>query len=161
MSVECRLAQQGEQQRGFRFQSKDKSHEQHDFFNLPVRDLKKSTAFYTAVGGTINPQFSDDTASCMVLSDNFLVMLLTHEKWATFTRKPIVDAHRESEVTLGLSADDKSAVDKMATAAGANGGRTDVSSKQDLGFMYARTFEDVDGHVWQATFMDMSQFPKC
>ena len=130
------------------------------FVSLPVRDLKRATAFYTAIGATLNPMFSDETASCMVMSDNFLVMLLTHEKWATFTRKPIVDAHREGEVQLGLSADDKSAVDKMTTAAGANGGKADVSPKQDLGFMYARSFEDVDGHVWQATFMDMSQLPK-
>ena len=91
------------------------------FVSLPVRDLKRATAFYTAIGATLNPMFSDETASCMVMSDNFLVMLLTHEKWATFTRKPIVDAHREGEVQRGLSADDKSAVDKMTTAAGANG----------------------------------------
>jgi len=73
------------------------------FVNLPVRDLKKATAFYTAIGATQNPQFSDDTASCMVLSESIFVMLLTHAKWATFTKKPIVDAHRESEVMLALT----------------------------------------------------------
>jgi predicted lactoylglutathione lyase len=130
------------------------------FINLPVRDLKRSTAFYTAIGATLNPQFSDDTASCMVISDTIFVMLLTHEKWAMFTKKPIVDAHRESEVMLALSAEDKAAVDKITDAAGANGGKADVNPKQDYGFMYGRSFEDVDGHIWECMYMDMSQFPK-
>jgi len=130
------------------------------FINLPVRDLKRSTAFYTAIGATLNPQFSDDTASCMVISDTIFVMLLTHEKWAMFTKKPIVDAHRESEVMLALSAEDKAAIDKITDAAGANGGKADVNPKQDYGFMYGRSFEDVDGHIWECMYMDMSQFPK-
>jgi hypothetical protein len=130
------------------------------FINLPVRDLKQSTAFYTAIGATLNPQFSDDTASCMVISDTIFVMLLTHEKWATFTQKPIVDSRRESEVMLALSAQDKSAVDKIVEAAGASGGKADVNPKQDYGFMYGRSFEDVDGHIWECMFVDMSQFPK-
>lgn len=130
------------------------------FINLPVRDLKQSTAFYTAIGATLNPQFSDDTASCMVISDAIFVMLLTHEKWATFTKKPIVDAHRESEVMLALSAEDKAAVDKITEAAGANGGKADVNPQQDYGFMYGRSFEDVDGHIWECMYVDMSQFPK-
>ena len=130
------------------------------FINLPVRDLKRATAFYTAIGATRNPRFSDDTASCMVLSDSIFVMLLTHAKWATFTKKPIVDARRESEVMLALSADSKSAVDNTTDAAGANGGKADVNPKQDLGFMYGRSFEDVDGHIWECMFLDMSQIPK-
>ena len=130
------------------------------FVNLPVRDLKQSTAFYTAIGATLNPQFSDDTASCMVISDAIFVMLLTYEKWAMFTKKPIVDAHRESEVMLALSAQDKAAVDKIAEAAGANGGKADVNPKQDYGFMYGRSFEDIDGHIWECMYVDMSQFPK-
>ena len=130
------------------------------FINLPVRDLKRATAFYTAIGATRNPQFSDDTASCMVLSDSIFVMLLTHAKWATFTKKPIVDARRESEVMLALSADSKSAVDNTTDAAGANGGKADVNPKQDLGFMYGRSFEDVDGHIWECMFVDMTQIPK-
>ena len=130
------------------------------FVNLPVRDLKKATAFYTAIGASQNPQFSDDTASCMVLSETIFVMLLTHAKWASFTKKPIVDAHRESEVMLALSADDRSAVDKIVASAGANGGKADVNPKQDFGFMYGRSFEDVDGHIWESMFVDMSQFPK-
>jgi len=130
------------------------------FVNLPVRDLNKATAFYTAIGATKNPQFSDDTASCMVLSESIFVMLLTHAKWATFTSKPIVNAHRESEVMLALSAENRQAVDKITDAAGANGGKADVNPKQDHGFMYGRSFEDVDGHIWECMFVDMSQIPK-
>lgn len=129
------------------------------FINLPVRDLAKAIAFYEAIGATRNPQFSDDTAACMVFSDTIYVMLLTHAKWATFTKKPIVDAHRESEVALALSAESREAVDQMLQAANAHGGRADVNPKQELEFMYSRSFEDVDGHVWEPLFFDMSKFP--
>lgn len=129
------------------------------FVNLPVRDLARATAFYSAVGAVRNPQFSDDTAACMMVSDTVFVMLLTHAKWATFTRKPIVDARRESEVMLALSCESRAAVDKLADAAGAAGGKADVNPKQDLGFMYGRSFEDVDGHIWEVFCMDMSQIP--
>ena len=130
------------------------------FINLPVRDLPKAKAFYEAIGAVNNPQFTDDTAACMVLSDTIFVMLLTHPKWAFFTKKPIVDAHEASEVMLALSADDRASVDAMVDAAGVHGGKPDVNPKQDLGFMYGRSFEDVDGHVWETMFMDMSQMPQ-
>lgn len=130
------------------------------FVNLPVRDLARAIAFYAAIGAERNPQFSDDTAACMVISDTIFVMLLTHAKWATFTRKPIVDARRESEVMLALSRDSRAAVDVITDAAGAAGGKADVNPKQDLGFMYGRSFEDVDGHIWEAFCMDLSQFPR-
>ena len=130
------------------------------FVNLPVRDLKKATAFYTALGAARNPQFSDDTASCMVFSDTIFVMLLTHEKWKVFTKKSIADAQRESEVMLAMSAESRKAVDQITDAAGASGGKADVNPKQDHGFMYGRSFEDVDGHVWESMFVDMSQMPK-
>jgi predicted lactoylglutathione lyase len=129
------------------------------FVNLPVRDLKKSTAFYTAVGGTINPQFSDNTASCMVLSDTIHVMLLTYEKWAVFTKKPICNAHEASEVMLALSADSRDAVNTMTDAAGKAGGKADVNPPQDHGFMFGRSFEDPDGHVWEVMWMDPSGMP--
>ena len=129
------------------------------FINLPVRDLPKAKAFYEAIGAVNNPQFSDDTAACMVLSDTIFVMLLTHTKWATFTQKPIVDARQASEVMLALNADDRTAVDALVDAAGANGGKADVNPRQDLGFMYGRSFEDLDGHIWETFFMDMSQMP--
>jgi uncharacterized protein len=130
------------------------------FVNLPVRDLGKATAFYTALGAVKNPQFSDDTAACMVFSDTIFVMLLTHAKWGAFTKKPIVDARRESEVMLALSAESRKAVDTITDAAGANGGRADINPKQDHGFMYGRSFEDTDGHIWESVFVDMSQMPK-
>ncbi|MDN7486749.1 lactoylglutathione lyase [Burkholderia sp. AU31652] len=127
------------------------------FINLPVRDLSKATAFYTAIGASMNPQFSDDTSSCMVLSDTLFVMLMTHEKWARFTKKPIVDSRRESEVMLALSADDRESVDRLTDIAGAHGGKADVNARQDLGFMYGRSFEDPDGHIWEVMFVDMSR----
>ncbi len=130
------------------------------FINLPVRDLAKSKAFYEAVGAVNNPQFSDDTSACMVLSDTLFVMLLTHPKWASFTKKPISDARQASEVMLALSADDRAAVDALVDAAGAHGGKADVNPVQDLGFMYGRSFEDLDGHIWETFHMDMSRMPQ-
>lgn len=127
------------------------------FINLPVRDVAKATAFYTAIGATRNPQFSDETSSCMVLSDAIFVMLLSHDKWAMFTQKPISDARQQNEVMLALSADGKPAVDAMLDAVGAHGGTPDVNPKQDLGFMYSRSFQDPDGHIWEAVFMDMAE----
>jgi len=129
------------------------------FVNLPVRDLPRSKALYEAIGATANPQFSDDTAACMVWSDTIYVMLLTHAKWATFTDKPICAA-TSSEVSLALSCDSREAVDAMLAAAGAAGGRVDVNPPQDLPFMYSRAFEDLDGHVWEPLFFDMSKFPQ-
>lgn len=130
------------------------------FVNLPVLDLARATALYAAIGAVRNPQFSDDTGVCMVISDTIYVMLLTHPKWAQFTKKPIPDAHVTCEVMLALSADDRAAVDAMVEAAGASGGKPDVNPMQDHGFMYGRSFEDVDGHVWEVFFMDMSQLPQ-
>ena len=129
------------------------------FINLPVRDLPEAKAFYEAIGAVNIPQFSDDTGACMVMSDTILVMLLTHAKWASFTQKPIADARQASEVMLALSADDRKAVDALVVAAGANGGKADVNPPQDHGFMYGRSFEDLDGHIWENFFMDMSQMP--
>jgi predicted lactoylglutathione lyase len=93
----------------------------------------------------------------MVVSDTIDVMLLTHAKWASFTTKTMVDAHRSSEVALALTVDDRAAVDAMVVAAGAHGGHADVNPPQDLGFMYQRSFEDPDGHVWEPFYMDMSK----
>lgn len=131
---------------------------QQIFINLPVRDLAKAKSFYTALGAVNNPQFTDDTAACMVFSETIFVMLLTHEKWATFTQKPIA-APTQSEVMLALSCADRATVDKMLMAVTSEGGNPDVNPKQDLGFMYNRSFEDLDGHIWEAFFMDLSQAP--
>ena len=130
------------------------------FVNLPVRDLAKATAFYTAIGAQKNPQFSDDTAACMVISDSIFVMLLTYPKWSSFTPKPIADARRENEVMLALSCDSREAVDQITETAGASGGIADISPKDEYDFMYGRSFEDPDGHVWGPFFMDMSKVPK-
>ena len=130
------------------------------FISLPVRDLPKSKAFYEAIGAVNNPQFSDDTAACMVISDTIYVMLLTHAKWATFTTKPIVNAHESNEVSFALTVDDRRAVDAMVETAGAAGGTIDGNPPQDHGFMYQRTFQDPDGHFWEPFFMDMSKMPK-
>jgi uncharacterized protein len=129
------------------------------FINLPVRDLPKAMAFYSSIGAVNNPQFTDDTAACMVISDTIYVMLLTRAKWATFTKKPIADAHH-SEVMLALACDDRKAVDAMLQTVAAQGGKPDVNAKHDVGFMYNRSFEDLDGHVWESFYMDMSQVPK-
>jgi len=129
------------------------------FVNLPVADLKASMAFYTALGFKNNPQFTDDTAACMVWSDTINVMLLTHAKWRTFTSRPIAPAG-SSEVMLALTCDDRAAVDAMNRSAAAHGGQADVNPAQDLGFMYNRNLADPDGHVWEAFWMDPSAIPR-
>ena len=129
------------------------------FVNLPVTDLERSIAFYEAVGGTKNPQFSDDTAACIVFSETIHAMLLTHDKYRQFTSKPIADTHATSAVLICLSADSRDAVDAMVESAEGAGGRGDPGQKQDYGFMYGRSFEDPDGHHWEVMWMDMSQAP--
>ena len=126
------------------------------FVNLPVRDLQKSRTFYEAVGAVNNPQFSDDTSACMVLSDTISVMLLTHAKWATFTAKPISESAKASAVMLALSFDSRDAVNATAAAAGMAGGKLDSNPVQDHGFMLVRDVEDPDGHVWEFMWMDPS-----
>lgn len=125
------------------------------FVNLPVADLTKAKAFYEAIGFINNRQFSDDTAACMVLSDTINVMLLTHDKWRSFTSRPIPPA-TSSEVMLAVSCDSREAVDAMNEAAAANGGTADINPPQDYGFMYNRNLADPDGHVWEAMWMDMA-----
>lgn len=129
------------------------------FVNLPVADLERSTAFYEAIGATRNPQFSDDTAACMVVSDAIFVMLLTHDKFRQFTPKAIADARTTSEVLLCLTADSRDGVDEMVGKAAA-GGKLDPTPQQDYGFMYLRSFEDPDGHIWEVTWMDMEAAAK-
>ncbi|SDR57166.1 hypothetical protein SAMN05519103_05657 [Rhizobiales bacterium GAS113] len=123
------------------------------FVNLPVRDLAKSTAFYEAVGGTKNPQFSDETASCMVFSETIHVMLLTHDKYRMFTQRPIADAHKTSAALIALTVENRTDVDSIIDRAAATGGVADPNPKQDHGFMYGRSYEDPDGHVWELIWM--------
>ena len=105
-----------------------------------------------------NPQFTDDTAACMVWSEAINVMLLTHAKWRSFTTRPIPPP-TSSEVSLALSCDSREAVDAMNTAAAVNGGTGDINPVQDHGFMYGRDMADPDGHIWGAMWMDMAAFP--
>jgi predicted lactoylglutathione lyase len=124
------------------------------FVNLPVTDLARATAFYQAVGAEKNDKFSDNTASCMVFSDTIFAMLLTHEKFRQFTPKQIADAKTTTEVLICLSADNREAVDAMVQRAVSAGGKADPGPKQDYGFMYGRSFEDPDGHIWEVMWMD-------
>lgn len=130
------------------------------FVNLPVKDLAKSKAFYEALGFENNPVFTDDTAACMVVSDAIYVMLLTHEKWMTFTDKAIPDARKSAQVMLAISCDSREAVDDMVERAARAGGTPDCNPKQDYPFMYGRDFEDPDGHVWEPNWFDMSAIPE-
>lgn len=128
------------------------------FVNLPVVDLDKSIAFYTALGFTNNAHFSDETAACMVWSETIHVMLLTHAKWRTFTTRPIPPS-TSSEVSLALTCESREAVDAMNKAAAANGGIADINPVQDLGFMYGRDLADPDGHIWGPFWMDPAAIP--
>jgi predicted lactoylglutathione lyase len=125
------------------------------FVNLPVSDLERATAFYESIGAKKNEQFCDGTASCMVFSETIHAMLLTHEKFRQFTPKAIADAKKVSEVLICISAESRDAVDAVIEKAGPAGGRIDPSPKQDYGFMYGRSFEDPDGHIWEVMWMDV------
>ena len=124
------------------------------FVNLPVSNLERSIAFYEAIGATKNPQFSDDTAACMVFSETIYAMLLTHDKYSQFTSKKIVDAKISSEVLICISSDSRDGVDEMVGQAQGAGGAIDPTPTQDFGFMYGRSFEDPDGHIWEIMWMD-------
>jgi len=126
------------------------------FVNLPVRDLAASTAFYEALGGTVNPQFSDETTRSVMLSDTIVVMLLTHERYKGFTARPIGDPRAEGQAMYALNVDSREDVDvgieRLVTAKG----RADPNPAQDHGFMFSRSVEDPDGYVWELFWMDMA-----
>lgn len=124
------------------------------FINLPITDLARSTAFYGALGATKNPKFSDETSACMVFSETIHVMLLTHEKYRNFTSRPIADAHATSAVLIALSFDSRDEVNDTIDRAVAAGGQADPNPKQDHGFMFGRSVQDPDGHVWEIFWMD-------
>ena len=125
------------------------------FVNLPVKNLDKSKAFFQALGYSFNPQFSDENAGCLVISEDIYAMLLTEPFFKTFTKKEIADASRSTEAMVALSADSRQAVDELADKALAAGG-TQVNDPQDYGFMYSRSFYDLDGHHWEFVYMDPS-----
>lgn len=126
------------------------------FVNLPVRDLAASTAFYVALGGEVNPQFSDEQARCVMVSDTIGVMLLTHDRYRQFTERPIGDARRESQALLALSVEARDAVDATLARAASAGGRADPNPAQDHGFMFSRSVEDPDSYVWEIVWVDVA-----
>jgi uncharacterized protein len=127
------------------------------FINLAVKDLQKSLDFYTALGFTNNPQFSDDTAKCMVWCENIFVMIMTHEKFSTFATKPIADTKSNLAGLFSLSMDSLDEVNTMMTN-GLNAGGIEPNEMKDYGFMQQRTIEDHDGHTWEVFYMDITKF---
>jgi predicted lactoylglutathione lyase len=128
------------------------------FISLPVADLARSKAFYTALGFEPNPQMSDDSGACMVWSEAISVMLISHAKWRTFTQRPFPPAGTASHM-LSLTLESRDAVDAMNRAAAAHGGRADANPPEDMGFMYTRDIADPDGHLWAALWMDTAAAP--
>jgi predicted lactoylglutathione lyase len=128
------------------------------FVNLPVRNLAASTAFYVALGGVVNPQFSNEQATSAMFSDAIGVMLMTHDHYRDFTKRPIGDARRHSQSLFALSVDNRDTVDATLTRAVAAGGSADPNPAQDRGFMFSRSIEDPDGYVWEIIWMDPAAF---
>ena len=129
------------------------------FLTLPVADLQKSIAFFKALGFAHNPQFSDDTAACIVINDHLSVMLGTHEKFRTFTPKAVCDTSKAVEVLISLVCDTRERVDELVAKALAAGGTTH-DEPEDLGFMYSHSFIDLDGHGWGVLYMSPDQAPQ-
>ena len=125
------------------------------FVNLPVKNLNKSIEFFTKLGYTFNQQFTDETATCMIVTDDIFVMLLTEAKFKTFTPKEISDAKKATEVLVCLSMESRAKVDEMVRKAVAAGGTT-YNEPQDHGFMYGHGFQDLDGHIWELIYMEPS-----
>jgi hypothetical protein len=123
------------------------------FVNLPVKNLQKSTAFFQAIGCTINPQFTDETAACVVMGGNIHAMLHTHEKYKQFTSKEIANAAKTSEVLIALGVESREELNRIVDAAVKAGGK-ETRPAQDYGFMQLRVFEDLDGHHWEVAHMD-------
>ncbi|MEV7525481.1 VOC family protein [Streptomyces sp. NPDC091371] len=123
------------------------------FVNLSVKDLDATKAFWEKLGYSTNPQFTDENAACLVISDTIFAMLLTEAHFKTFATKPIADAATSTEVMVALSADSREKVDELVDAALAAGG-TEPRPAMDMGFMYGRAFEDLDHHVWEFVWMD-------
>lgn len=125
------------------------------FVNLPVKDLNKSKEFYTKIGFSINPQFTDETAACVVITEDIYAMILTHAKFKEFTPKEIADSTKTSEVLTCLSFESKERVNEVVDNALQAGG-TEARAPMDYGFMFGRSFNDPDGHIWEAIWMSPS-----
>ena len=129
------------------------------FVNLPVKDLKKTIEFFTKIGFTFNPKFTDDNATCMIIGENIYAMLLIEKFFKTFIKKEISDATKNTEVLMALSVESKDVVDQMVQKAIDAGGK-EPREPQDDGWMYGRGFEDLDGHLWEIFYMDESKMDK-
>lgn len=129
------------------------------FLNLPVNDLNKSIEFFGKLGYTFNPKFTDEKATCMIISDTIYVMLLTRTFFQTFTEKRIIDAHNEVECSICISLESKEAVDEMVAKAEAAGGKI-PNPATDYGFMYQHSVADLDGHHWEFMWMDPNGMPE-
>jgi len=129
------------------------------FINLPVADLGRAKHFYTQIGFSVKPQFTDETAAAMVFSDEIFVMLLTHEKFSMFTTKNIADVQQSTAAIFALEVESPEKMNEMVDSALAAGGKEPIQAK-DYGFMQQRSMEDPDGHLWEVLFMDMSKFPQ-
>ncbi len=129
------------------------------FVNLPVKNLDRSVEFFTKLGFSFNAEFTDETATCMVVSEDIFVMLLTEAKFKEFTPNAICDATKSTEVLVCLSSESREEVDKMIRNAVAAGGTT-YNEPQDYGFMYSHGFQDLDGHIWETMFMEPSAVNK-
>jgi uncharacterized protein len=129
------------------------------FANLPVKDLDKTIKFFTHLGFTFNPQFTDENATCMNIGNDSFVMLLVEKFFKKFINKEICDTTKYTEVILALSANNREQVDNMITKAIEAGGKEYMKS-QDYGWMYHRSFEDINGHIWELVYMDESLIPK-
>lgn len=128
------------------------------FVNLPVNDLNKSIEFFTQLGYSFNPQFTDENATCMIITEDIFVMLLVKPFFQTFTKKEIVDANKSTEVLICLSAESREDVDELVSKAIKAGG-TSPNEPQDHGFMYGHGFQDLDGHLWEVMWMDPNAAP--
>ena len=128
------------------------------FVNLPVKNLNKSVEFFTKLGFNFNAQFTDETATCMIVGEDISVMLLTHAKFKTFTPREICDATKSTEVLVCLSSESREKVDEIVSKAVAAGGST-YKEPQDHGFMYGHGFQDLDGHIWEFIYMEPGEIP--
>jgi predicted lactoylglutathione lyase len=129
------------------------------FVNLPVKDLNKTIWFFTKLGFKFNPQFTDENATCMIIGDDIFVMLLVEKFFKTFTKKEICDTSKNTEVIVGLSADSREKVDQMMSKVIESGG-SESREPMEHGWMYGRSFEDIDGHIWEIIYMDESAIKK-
>ncbi len=129
------------------------------FVNLPIKDLNKSVAFFTKLGFNFNPQFTDENATCMIVGEDIFVMLLVEKFFKSFTKKEVCDTSKYTEVIVALSVDSRDKVDQLINRAIEAGG-SEPREKQDHGWMYGRSFEDIDGHIWEAFFMEESAIKK-